>query len=216
MPFLSDSEVQKIYTKRASFYHFLFVDFLRYGWAIEKFFRESGDYVHPHFKILDAGCGTGNITKALYTIAREKGYEDVAFHAFDLTQAMLDLFRRWIKKVGASNITLKQVNVLSLEQLPSDWNEYDRIVSSAMLEYLPKDKIWQALSGLKRLLKPNGKLIVFITRRNVVTKLFIKWWWKANIYEEKELKKIFLDAGFSEFKISNFFWRFMLTVEAKR
>ncbi len=211
---MSNNEVQKIYTERASFYHFWLVGFLGLGRSIENFFRES-DYVHSHFKILDAGCGTGNATKALHTIAREKGYEDVTFHAFDLTQAMLDLFRQWIKKVGANSITLKQANVLNLDQLPSDWNEYDCIVSLAMLEHLPKDKVGQALRGLKRLLKHDGRLVVCITKRNVITK-FIGWWWKNNIYTAKELTKIFLDVGFSEFKISSFFWHFMFIIEAKK
>ena len=141
------NKIQKLYTKRAALYHLFFVDFLRGGRRIMDFLRERG-YLQSHFRILDAGCGTGNATRALYTISRENGYEDVIFHAFDLTQAMLDLFQQWIKKVGANNVTLKQADVLNLDQLPSDWNEYDLIVSSAMLEHLPKDRIRQALSGL--------------------------------------------------------------------
>ncbi|MBI2051253.1 class I SAM-dependent methyltransferase [Candidatus Roizmanbacteria bacterium] len=210
---MDTSEVQNIYTKKASYYQFLMVDFLGFGMAIEKFFREF-NYVGPHFKILDAGCGTGNATRALYTIASEKGYEDVTFHAFDLTQAMLDLFQQWIKKVGANNIILKRSNVLDLEQLPSDWNGYDAVVSTAMLEHLPKDSVRPALRGLKQLLKHNGRLLVVITRRNIINK-FIGWRWKNNTYDKNELQKIFLDGGFSEFKIRNFFWNFMFIIEAK-
>lgn len=210
---MNSNEVQRIYSARASFYHFLMVN-LGFGRATESFLQESY-YVGSHLKVLDAGCGTGNATRALYNIAHKKGYEDITFHAFDLTQAMLDLFRQWIKKVGAGNITLRQANVLNLEELPSDWNEYDRIVSLNMLEHLPKDNIRQALRGLKQLLKHDGKLFVVITRRNIINR-FIGWWWKNNIYDEKELQRIFLDAGFSKFKISNFFWHSMLTVEAKK
>ena len=211
---MDTNEVQKIYTEKASFYDFFFLDFLGVGRRIEKFLRES-DYVRPHFRILDAGCGTGNTTKSLYTISHEKGYEDVVFHAFDLTQAMLNLFQRWINEVGAKNIVLKQVDILSLEQLPPDWSEYDSIVSCGMLEYLPKNKIRQALNGLKCLLKDNGRLVVFITSNNFITKLFIEHWWKANTYNEQELQEILSDINFSEFKITKKWWRSMFTIEAK-
>lgn len=212
---MNNNEIQKLYTERASFYDFFFLDFLGVGKRIEGFLRQS-DYVKPHFKILDAGCGTGNTTKSLYAISREKGYENVKFHAFDLTQAMLDLFQQWIEKVGANNITLKRADVLNLEQLPHDWNEYDRIVSCGMLEYLPKDKIQQALNSLLQLLKHDGRLVVFITSRNFITKLFIERWWKANTYDEQELQKIFSNISFSEFKITKKWWRSMFTIEAKK
>lgn len=212
---MNTNEVKRIYTEKASFYHFFFLDFLGVGRRIEDFLRKS-DYVRPHFKILDAGCGTGNMTRALYTIAREKGYANVIFHSFDLTRTMLDMFQKWIEQMAATNITLKQVDVLCLDKLPSDWSNYDCIVSCGMLEYLPKDRIRQALSGLKGLLKHDGRLLVFITRHNVITRLFIELWWKANTYNEQELQKVFLEIGFSEFKVTKVWWRFMLIVEAKR
>lgn len=211
---MNSNGVHKLYTKRASLYHFLFVNFLGFGRKIENFLRQS-DYVQSHFKILDAGCGTGNATRVLYTIAHEKGYKNITFHAFDLMRSMLDLFRQWIEKVGVNNITLKQANVLDMEQLPPDWNEYDRIVSLGMLEHLPKDKMRQALSGLKRLLKHDGKLLVAITKRTFITK-FKGWRWKYNTYNEEELQKVFLDVGFREFKIRNFFGNFMFVIEAKK
>lgn len=167
------------------------------------------------FKILDAGCGTGNATRALHTIAREKRYANVTFYAFDLTQAMLDLFRQWIRKVQAGNITLKQADVADLKQLPPDWNGYDLIIASAMLEYVPRDTVRQALRDLKRLLNHDGRLAVFITKRNIVTRLCIERWWKTNTYSQKELQEIFLDAGLGEFKIVKFWWNAMFAIEAK-
>lgn len=212
------NEVQKLYTKRAYLYHRLFVDFFRWGKKLERFFQKS-DYLRPNLKILDAGCGTGIVTRVLYDIAREKGYEGITFHGFDITPAMLDIFREWIAKKRAKGISLEQADVLNLKNLPPNWKEYDLIVSSGMLEYLPKDKMRQALNNLRQLLKKDGRLLVFITRRNVATKLLVELWWKANIYDEKEIKQIFQEIGFSELKYTSFAEKWLnstIIVEAKR
>ncbi|OGY68889.1 MAG: hypothetical protein A2586_00020 [Candidatus Harrisonbacteria bacterium RIFOXYD1_FULL_40_9] len=211
---MNTNEVEKLYTRKASFYQFFFLDFLGVHRRIKKFFRQSS-YIRPQLKILDAGCGTGNITRALYTIAHKKGYEKIIFHAFDLTQRMLDLFQQWIQQVKATNITLTQANVLNLEQLPSDWNNYDLIVSCGMLEYLSKDEMKKTLYDLKKLLKFDGSLIIFITKHNIITKFLIEWWWKAHIYSKEDCQYIFANLGFNEFKITTAWWRFILTVEAK-
>lgn len=215
---MDTNEVQKLYTKKAPLYHHFFIDFLGLGRKLKRFFLKS-NYLHSRLKILDAGCGTGIATRILYNIAQEKEYKEITFHAFDITPAMLDIFRRWITDENAKNIILKQADVLDLKNLPLDWKEYDLIVSEGMLEYLPKDKIQQVMNNLKQLLRENGRLLVFITRRNIVTKLIVERWWKANIYEEKEIKQIFQNIGFSEFEFKNFSTMWLnstIVVEAKR
>jgi ubiquinone/menaquinone biosynthesis C-methylase UbiE len=57
--------VQELYTKRTSFYDRLFIDFLGWGKELKASFQKS-DYLHPNSKIMDAGCGTGIITRVLY------------------------------------------------------------------------------------------------------------------------------------------------------
>lgn len=190
--------VQKLYTKRVSLYHRFFIDFLGWGRKLKRFFKPS-DYLHANTKILDAGCGTGIVTRVLYAIAKEKGYDNIIFHAFDLTQAPLNTFQDWIHKNGAKHITLKQADVLDIKS-DSDWKDYDLIVTAGMLEYLPPEKMRQALNNFKQHLKANGRLLIFITRRSLITKLLVELWWKANIYHEKEIKKIFRDIGFREVK----------------
>lgn len=215
---MNTDEVKKLYTKKASLYHYFFIDFLGLGRKLKRFFLAS-NYLRPHLKILDAGCGTGVVTRILYAIMREKKYEKIIFHAFDFTPAMLNVFHKWIANESAKNITLKQADVLDLKNLPSNWKEYDLIVSEGMLEYLPKDKIPQALNDLKQLLKEGGQLLVFITRRNIVTTLLIERWWKANIYEEKEIEQIFQRVGFSEFRFKGFSTMWLnstIVIEAKR
>lgn len=53
----NNDHIQNLYADRASFYDRLFVDFLGWGKQVEAFFQKSA-YLHPNFKILNAGCGT--------------------------------------------------------------------------------------------------------------------------------------------------------------
>lgn len=194
---MSSDPVQRLYTERASLYDRLFVNLLGWGKELQRFFQAS-DYLHPGDKILDAGCGTGVITRVLYQLALDKGYQGVQFHAFDLTQNMLDVFQQWIAAQGAANIELRQADVLELEALPSNWNQYDMIVSSTMLEYLPAGKVERALNNLQQGLKSGGTLLLFVTRRNLITRLLAEKWWQTTVYEESEILSMLGRLGFNE------------------
>jgi ubiquinone/menaquinone biosynthesis C-methylase UbiE len=215
----SIDKVKQLYSKRAMLYEQLYVDFLGWGKVLEVFFRKS-NYLHPTIKVLDAGCGTGIITRTLYKIAREKiGYEGLEFHAFDLTSTMLDIFRKRIIEEKLINVRLNQADILNLTSLPVDWREYDLIVSSAVLEYIPSDKINIALSNLKQLLKEDGILLLFITRRKFLTIWTGKLWWKTNLFEEDTIQLILRDVGFKniQFKILPSLWSsYIMVIEARK
>jgi ubiquinone/menaquinone biosynthesis C-methylase UbiE len=109
--------------------------------------------LHADSRVLDAGCGTGIITRILHQLAQEKNYTGINFHSFDLTENMLEIFRQWIATQGAEPIELAQADVLEIEALPEHWKEHDLVVTSAMLEYLPRDRVQDALANLNRLLR---------------------------------------------------------------
>ncbi len=119
----TSDKVQKLYTKRAALYEHWYIDRLGWGRELDNFFRRS-NYLQPSFKVLDAGCGTSIITRTLYKIAYEKGNEGLEFHAFDLTQTMLDIFRKRITEEGLKNVELKQADVLNRNSLPTNWKDY--------------------------------------------------------------------------------------------
>lgn len=78
----------------------------------------------------------------------------------------LDLFGEWTHQEGVQNIRMQQADALDLDrQLPPEWAGYDLIVSSAMLEYIPKDRLGLVLDQLKRRLNVTGRLLLFVTRR---------------------------------------------------
>lgn len=199
---LTADEIRKLYTNRGLLYQRVFVDFLGWGAEVEKFFRRS-NLIRPNCRILDAGCGTGVISRKLYQLARERGCAGMEFHAFDLTQRMLEIFQQWMTREEISGIELRQADVLETGTLPSHWREYDLVVSSALLEYLPRHQLGNALANLKRLLKQGGTLLAFITKRNIVTRMLAEKLWRTATFEEGDVRILFHDAGFHQVNFGN-------------
>ena len=196
-----DELAQKLYTTRTTLYIF-FIHTVGYARGVKKFFFQS-DYLRADMKVLDAGCGTGLVTKILHRIAQEK-HLPVAFYGFDLTPAMLDRFKKWITQSKATNIELAQADVLKPNELPADWQNYDLVTVSGMLEHLPRERIIEGISNLKKLLAPDGKLVLFICRHNFLSYWVIEKWWKAHVYDKHEIATIMLDSSCSSISFRHF------------
>lgn len=188
-------EVQHLYAKRARLYENLWVNQLGWGKQLEAFFRQY-DFLRSPLKVMDAGCGTGVVTRILYKVLHEKGWKSVQFDAFDLTQPMLDIFMQEIRHQGLEHIELAQADVLKPDSLPAGWSGYDLVVSSALLEHIPEPLIDRALKNLQGLLKPGGVLLLFLTRRTIITRLAGKLFWRTNLFEEEKIKAMLETLGF--------------------
>lgn len=197
-----DAIAQKVYTSRTTLYHF-FIHVVGYARAVKKFMIQS-NYLKPGMRILDAGCGGGLATKIMYQIALKNNLQNVSFHGFDLTPAMLNYFRRWITKKNVVNVKLAQADVLKPDQLPPNWKNFDLVTVSGMLEHIPRHRIVEAIRNLKYLLNPHGKLLIFICKKNTLSHWIIRKWWKAESYTTSEIKTIMTDAGFTQFTHKNF------------
>jgi hypothetical protein len=75
-----------------------------------------------------------------------------------------------------------------------------------MLEYVPRDRFVDALHGLRARLHTDGRLVLFITRRNPLTRLLVGRWWRSNLYTAPELRSAFQAAGFSTVSFRSFPW----------
>lgn len=104
----------------------------------------------PNSKILDAGCGEGEGTSVYAKI------DDTIVHAVDFSETRLKKAKE--RLAGYDNVNFKQIDFLEEYQLD---NDYDFIVSQRMLINLTEwDLQKKVLLGFKKMLKPNGKLII--------------------------------------------------------
>ena len=194
-----------LYSRRTSLYVRL-TRLIGYPKGLERIFAtEMSDALKPGARIMDAGCGAGAATFALLAafvrLCAPRGGVD----GFDLTPAMLSHFAEELSRRGIADVRLREADVLDLaSSLPADWTNYDLIVTSAMLEYLPRDRVADALAALRGRLAPHGRLLFFISKKGAFNRWAMERWWHANCYDRSEIELAVSSAGFRMVKFHRF------------
>jgi tRNA (cmo5U34)-methyltransferase len=115
------------------------------------------------FNLLDVGCGAGN-----YTIMMLSKIKNLNCTLVDLSKAMLDKAFERISKHTNGKIRVIQGDIKSVELKE---NEFDIILSGAVLHHLRSDKDWEdVFNKLYIILKPGGCLLIsdLVTQDNSI------------------------------------------------
>lgn len=102
--------------------------------------------IKPGEKILEAGCGTGNLALKI----KEGGAKVIGL---DNCKEALDIYR---KKDPTAELVLADLT----EKLPFPDNHFDKIASNNTIYTLPKEKQLEIMKEFYRVLKPNGKIVL--------------------------------------------------------
>jgi len=116
--------------------------------------------IKPGEKILEAGCGTGNLALKI----KERGGEVIGL---DNCQEALDIY---LKKDPTAKVVLADLR----EKLPFPDNYFDKIACNNTLYIIPKEKHLETLKELYRILKLDGKIVIVNPHeKNKIFKIYI-------------------------------------------
>ncbi len=117
----------------------------------------------PTDRLLEAGCGTGRMTRVLSKSVRELVAADFSFES-------LRVNRRKLLAAGVTNVHLVQADVC---RLPFIECAFDRIVSCQVLEHVPgADARAAAVQSLGFVLKSGGALALSAYKHSLLTRAF--------------------------------------------
>ena len=117
----------------------------------------------PSDLLLEAGCGTGRMTRILAPSVREVVAMDFSFESLRVNRTKL-------LAANVGNVHLVQADLC---RLPFAGGAFDRVVSSQVLEHVPGPEARAAaVAALARVLKPNGTLALSAYKHSLVTRCF--------------------------------------------
>ncbi|AGF58094.1 ubiquinone/menaquinone biosynthesis C-methylase UbiE [Clostridium saccharoperbutylacetonicum] len=147
-------------------------------------------------RVLDLGCGTGNVLKRL------KENKEIVLSGLDLSENMIEIAK---KNVGDR----AELKVGDAEYIPWNDDTFDVIVCNASFHHYPNPE--KVLLEMKRVLKKNGTLIIGDPTCPIMIRQILNIFCKLSnngdyrIYSKKEIEEMLLRCGFepSDFKMIN-------------
>lgn len=149
--------------------------------------------------IVDLGCGTGFLSIELLTLASS---DPEAIIALDIALPMLQATRS--KLAGQHNINYVCADA---EHLPFAEKSIDHLFSNLALQWC--SQLNDALADMKRILKPDGRLVFSTFGPQTLQELKAAW---ASVdhykhvndfYNEQQLKSLLQQAGFKQIRIES-------------
>jgi len=158
----SEARAGSFYDRIARVYDLTF-RFNGYGRSLDQYFEAHPLPVFSGARILDAGCGTGTLTRAMLRTLRLP----TEITAFDLSASSMVTAKKYVSKHGKPRqaVRFAQGNVLAL---PFADETFDVVVTSGVLEYVPLE---EGFNELARVLSRGGHLLHLPMRPSPVTTL---------------------------------------------
>ena len=113
----------------------------------------------PGMRVLDAGCGRGEV---LLACARR----GARVAGIDYSQAAVEISRETLAGVDGADVRRGDV-----ARLPWPDGSFDRVLSGDVIEHLDPEHGERALSELRRVLRPGGRLLVHTSPNRLFTEL---------------------------------------------
>jgi ubiquinone/menaquinone biosynthesis C-methylase UbiE len=168
--------------------------------------------INPQDRILDLGCGTGTLIQHLFQLV-----PNAAIVGLDISSEMLTVARQKLPESV-------ELHLGDVGQLPFPNESFNTIISTSAFHYIRNPV--QAIQEMKRVLKPDGCLIItdwcndFLTCRILDVALHCINRAHFHTYTVHELQTLLKHEGFSEVGIErykiNWFWGLMTATAIKR
>lgn len=172
-----------------------------------KFYDESNDgkFVAPMYdeiiirvnslkpkKLLDVGCGTGNVLMKLIKS------NNIELYGLDISEEMI--------KVAKNNLGNRaELKIADSESMPWEDNKFDVIVCNASFHHYPNPR--KVLLEMRRVLKSDGSLIIGDPTAPIIVRQLLNLFCKKGnngdyrIYSRNEINRLLDETGF---KMLNF------------
>jgi demethylmenaquinone methyltransferase/2-methoxy-6-polyprenyl-1,4-benzoquinol methylase/phosphoethanolamine N-methyltransferase len=149
-------------------------------------------------KVLDVGCGTGDLT----FIAKAHAGAAGEVHGTDASPEMIEVARRKATQTGA-HINF-QVDLIEKMSFPD--HTFDVVLSSLMMHHLPNDLKRQGLAEIRRVLKPGGRLVIVDFKRptTFAEHILTAWLMHGGMQSGvQDLPALMKEVGFSKIETGN-------------
>lgn len=108
--------------------------------------------IKPGDKVLDVGCGTGNLTLTARRFTNESG----SVAGIDASPEMIQKAQEKARKIGAD----VKFEVGLIEKIPYPEDTFDVVISRLMVHHLPDDLKRRAFTDVLRVLRPGGLFFI--------------------------------------------------------